>query len=351
TNTHPKHAVALGAAMLSSDTHTARSIPPPRRPAPDAPTTMPSTTTTRTGAPSPAAEHDSGEPAAPAVLGAPALKAGRGAKQRTRPPAEPAQPVTGPAGDTHPADLPPAADVPPPARRRWSRLAIARVVVALVAVVGLLSAAMLLRTDTPSDTQAPSPTPGTLAPSVQTQTPSATPRTSTPSNRPRTPSATPRPSTPSGRPTLKLEDVQVQRPSKLSTVRTAAVGTKHLIDRSPVFTSLPAPLTGAVLIPGASDDKRLTTPADYLVFNVTHDATVYAAFDRRGAPEVDNWWPAWLNQQGFKRTDMIIPTNDKDQRHFVVFAKKVPAGRVTLGPNSATSVYSSGYITLLTANG
>ncbi|WP_168215479.1 Hsp70 family protein, partial [Micromonospora sp. MH33] len=198
TNTHPKHAVALGAAMLSSDTHTARTIPPPRRPAPDAPTTMPSTTTTRTGAPSPAAEHDSGEPAAPAVLGAPALKAGRGAKQRTRPPAEPAQPVSGPAGDTHPADLPPAADVPPPARRRWSRLAIARVVVALVAVVGLLSAAMLLRTDTPSDTQAPSATPGTVAPSVQTQAPSATPRTSTPSNRPRTPSATPRPSTPSG---------------------------------------------------------------------------------------------------------------------------------------------------------
>ncbi|MEO3781610.1 hypothetical protein ABGB16_33545, partial [Micromonospora sp. B11E3] len=108
--------------------------------------------------------------------------------------------------------------------------------------------------------------------------------------------------------------------------------------------------TGAVLIPGASDDKRLTSPADYLVFDVARDATVYAAFDRRGAPEVSNWWPAWLNQQGFKRTDMIIPTNDPDQRYFVVFAKKVPAGRVTLGPNAATTVYSTGYITLVTAD-
>jgi hypothetical protein len=149
---------------------------------------------------------------------------------------------------------------------------------------------------------------------------------------------------------LKLEDVQVHRPSKLTTVRPAVVGTKHFIDRPPVFTSVPAPLTGAVLIPGASDDKRLTSPADYLVFDVARDATVYAAFDRRGAPDVDNWWPAWLNQQGFKRTSMIIPTNDKDQRHFVVFAKKVPAGRVTLGPNAATSQFSTGYITLVIAD-
>ncbi|MEO3781517.1 hypothetical protein ABGB16_33025 [Micromonospora sp. B11E3] len=262
-------------------------------------------------------------------MGAPAPKAKRGAKQRAQPPAKPTQPVSGPAGDPRPAA------VPPPARRRWSRLANARVVVALVAVIGLLGVALVFGTDAPSD-----------RPEVS----SATSGADIPGDRPQAPSATPEINTPSGRPMLELEDVQIQKPSKLSTVRTAEVGTKHFVDRPPVFTGLPDPLTGAVLIPGASDDKRLTSPADYLVFDVARDATVYAAFDRRGAPEVDNWWPAWLKQQGFKRTDMIIPTNDKDQRHFVVFAKKVPAGRVTLGPNAATSVYSTGYITLVAAD-
>ncbi|MEV5764316.1 Hsp70 family protein [Micromonospora sp. NPDC052213] len=364
-NTHPKHAVALGAAMLSSDTHTAHGIPAPRRSAP----TTPTTTAARTGTPSAATKRDSGEhhvvsrhaapgSVTPAPAGAPALKAKRGAKHRAQPPAKPTQPVSGPAGDTHPAD------VPPPARRRWSRLANARVVVALVAVFGLLGVALVYGNDAPSrqpqvssatsETNAPSnqtQASGTNAPSDQTPAPSATPGTNTPSKRPQAPRATPETNIPSKRPMLKLENVQVHKPSKLTTVRPAVVGAKHFVDRSPVFTSLPDPLTGAVLIPGASDDKRLTSPADYLVFDVARDATVHVAFDRRGAPEVYNWWPAWLNQQGFKRTDMIITTNDKDQRHFVVFAKKVPAGRVTLGPNAATTVYSTGYITLVTAHG
>ncbi|MER5337446.1 Hsp70 family protein [Micromonospora sp. NPDC002717] len=353
-NTHPKHAVALGAAMLSSDTHTPRGIPAPRRPAP----TTPTTTAAQTSAPPTATKRDSGEhrvvsrhvagsvTPAPAAAGAPARKAERGAKHRALPPAKPTQPVSGPTGDTGPAD------VPPPARPRWSRLANARVGVALVAVFGLLGVALVYGNNAPSHRpQVSSATPETNAPSDQTQAPSATPETNTPSKRPQAPSATPKTNTPSKRPTLKLKDVQVHKPSKLNSVRPAVVGAKHFVDRPPVFTSLPDPLTGAVLIPGASDDKRLTSPADYLVFDVARDATVYVAFDRRGAPEVANWWPAWLNQQGFKRTDMIIPTNDKDQRHFVVFAKKVPAGRVTLGPNAATTVYSTGYITLLTAQG
>ncbi|MFG3716165.1 hypothetical protein ACGF5G_35715, partial [Micromonospora sp. NPDC047730] len=336
-----------GAAMLTSDTHTPRGIPTPRRPAP----TTPTTTAAQTSAPPTATEHDSSAPAAAApaaaaAVGTPARKTKRGAKGWWHPPAKPTQPVSGPARDTGPAD------VPPPARRRWSRLANARVVVALVAVFGLLGVALVFGTDAPSDRpEVTSATPETNAPSDRTQAPSATPGTNTPSKRTQAPSATPKTNTPSKRPMLKLEDVQVHKPSKLNSVRPAVVGAKHFVDRPPVFTSLPDPLTGAVLIPGASDDKRLTSPADYLVFDVAHDATVYVAFDRRGAPEVADWWPAWLNQQGFKRTDMIIPTNDKDQRHFVVFAKKVPAGRVTLGPNAATTVYSTGYITLLTAQG
>ncbi|MCW3817609.1 Hsp70 family protein [Micromonospora sp. DR5-3] len=382
-NTHPKHAVALGAAMLSTDTHTAHGIPAPRRRKPAAPARAavltgtppaaaghdsgaPATTAARAGAAPTAAERDSGAPAAAAAdaaaaVGTAAPKPGRGAKHRAQPPAKPERPASGPAGDTRPAAE------PTPTRRWRSRLTDARFIVALIVSFSVLGVAFAFgnapsdqpqvpsantATNAPSNQpQVPSATAATKTPSNQPQKPSATAATKTPSNQPQKPSATPKTNTPSKRPMLKLEDVQVHKPSKLATVRPAVVGAEHLVDRSPVFTSLPDPLTGAVLIPGASDDKRLTSPADYLVFDVARDATVYVAFDRRGAPELYNWWPAWLNQQGFKRTDMIIPTNDKDQRYFVVFAKKVPAGRVTLGPNAATTVYSTGYITLLTAIG
>ena len=42
-NTHPKHAVALGAAMIAVDAHTAHGIPAPRRPEPATPVTVPVT--------------------------------------------------------------------------------------------------------------------------------------------------------------------------------------------------------------------------------------------------------------------------------------------------------------------
>ncbi|WP_334440273.1 Hsp70 family protein [Micromonospora sp. CPCC 206060] len=324
-NTHPKHAVALGAAMLSADARTARRIPAPRRPEPDAP----ATTAARTGDPRTAAGRGSGAPAAvAAAIGTLALKAGRGVKHRAQPPAKPVSPVSSPAGHK-----PPAA-VPPPARQRWSRLAIARFVVALVVIFGLLGVAIIIETNAPSDGP---------------QVPSATSGTNTPSGRPQVPSATPRTNTPSGQPVLKLENVQVRKPSKLTAVRPAEKGAKHFVDRTVTLVSLPDPLTGGVLIPGASNDKRLTSPADYLVFNVARDATVYVAFDGRGAPDVDNWWPAWLDQQGFTRTDMTIKSTDRDQPALIVFAKNVPAGRVTLGPNAATSQFSTSYITVVTA--
>ncbi|MEU5941613.1 Hsp70 family protein [Micromonospora sp. NPDC047548] len=315
-NTHPKHAVALGAAMLSADVRTERGIPAPRRPEPGAP----ATTAARTGAPPTAAGGDSGAPAsasAAAAVGAPAPKARRGAKHRAQPLATSVRPASGPAGHTRPAA------VPPPARRRWSRLAIARFVVALVVVFGLLGAVIVFGTNAPSD---------------RPQVPGATSGTNAPSDR-------------RDRMVIKLEDVQVRKPSKLTTVRPAKKGAKHFVDRTVTIASLPDPLTGGVLVPGASDDKRLTSPADYLVFDVARDATVYVAFDGRGAPDVDNWWPAWLNLQGFKPTDMTIKTTDSAQGGLVVFAKEVPAGRVTLGPNAATSTFSTSYVTLVTAYG
>ncbi|MFE0589297.1 Hsp70 family protein [Micromonospora echinospora] len=359
-NTHPKHAVALGAAMISAAPRpAARAIPAPRRPEPAALVAAPA----RTEAPPTTAEADSGAPApAPASKPAAALAAAatavlaprtrRGAKHRAQPPAKPVSPVSDPPGPK-----PPAA-TPPPPWRRWSRLAVTRVVVALVAVFSLVGAVLVFGTDTPSDQPtSPSATSRTTDPSSAPPAPSPTP---TPVPRASTaPSSTPRPSSPPARSTapntrptrtvLALTDVQVGRPSKLSTVRPAVVGAKHFVDRGFTIASLPDLLVGGVLVPGASNDKQLTSPGDYLVFDVKHNATVYVAMDSRGAPDADNWWPAWLNQQGFARTGMTIKSTDKDQPGLVVFAKQVPAGRVTLGPNGSTTALSTSYITVMTA--
>jgi hypothetical protein len=355
-NTHPKHAVALGAALLSTGSRTGRDILTPRRSA----SAAVATTATQTDAP-PAATGDDSGAAAAAAIDTPTPRAGRNAKRRTQPPAEPVGPLSDPVGHTDPPD------VPPPGRRRWSRLAVARVVVALVAVFGLLGVGLMFGNDDPSDQpQVSNATSRSDDPGDQPPSPSATAGTATPSGKPSSPSAPSGTRTPSGRPQapstpfgtnapnarITMQDVQVRKPSKLiNKVRPAEQGAKLFVDRTATISSIPAPLTGGVLIPGASDDKRMTSPADYLVFDVARGATVYVAIDERGAPDMDNWWPAWLSQQGFKRTDMTIKTTDRAQPGMVVFAKKVPAGRVTLGPNGATSVYSTGYITVVAAHG
>ncbi|WP_170107912.1 Hsp70 family protein [Micromonospora echinospora] len=370
-NTHPKHAVALGAAMLSAAPRpAARAIPAPRRPEPAAPpAALAVAAPARTEAPPATVGRDSDAPAAAAPRTAAAFAAAatavltskgrRSAKHRAQPPAPPAKSVT-PVTPVSPVSGPPGpkppADVPPPPWRRWSRLAITRVVVALVAVFSLVGAVLVFGTDTPTDPpRSPSATSIATVPSSPppAPTPNSTPRaTTTPSSTPRPSSPPARSATPSKRPTqtvLALTDVRVGKPSKLSKVRPAEVGAKHFVDRTVKISSIPGPLDGGVLIPGSSDDKRMTSPADYLTFDVARNATVYVAVDSRGAPNVDNWWPAWLNQQGFARTSMTIKTTDTAQPGFVVFAKQVPAGPVTLGPNSATSVYSTGYITVVTA--
>ncbi|MFI6822114.1 Hsp70 family protein [Micromonospora sp. NPDC050187] len=367
-NTHPKHAVALGAAMLSAAPRpAARAIPAPRRPEPAAPpAALAVAAPARTEAPPATVGRDSDAPAAAAPRTAAAFAAAatavltpkgrRSAKHRAQPPAPPAKSVTPVSPVSGPPGPKPPADVPPPPWRRWSRLAITRVVVALVAVFSLVGAVIVFGTDTPTDPpRSPSATSIATVPSSPppAPTPNSTPRaTTTPSSTPRPSSPPARSATPSTQPTrtvLALTDVQVGKPSKLSKVRPAVVGAKHFVDRGFTIASLPGLLAGGVLIPGASNDKQMTSPADYLVFDVKHNATVYVAMDSRGAPDVDNWWPAWLGQQGFARTGMTIKSTDKDQPGFVVFAKQVPAGRVTLGPNGSTTVYSTGYITLLTA--
>jgi hypothetical protein len=122
-NTHPKHAVALGAAMLSAEATTVRRMPAP------------------TGA-APAQVGRGASTAAPVVVAAPqAPTAGRGTRGRSRPPT--AALVRAPGG--------PAGHVPPPVgtpgspkRRRRSKSAVMRLAVALVVALGLLGVVIAL---------------------------------------------------------------------------------------------------------------------------------------------------------------------------------------------------------------
>lgn len=137
--------------------------------------------------------------------------------------------------------------------------------------------------------------------------------------------------------------VEVVQPQKLAALQYAAVGTRCYVDRDFTITKLPDTLTGQLLVPGANDDKNLTTPADYLQLRLKRDATVYVAFDTRGDGE---WWPQWLSDKGFERTDLTVDTTDA---HFAVFSHRFGAGDVVLGPNSSTSRSSSSYFTIVAA--
>ncbi len=108
--------------------------------------------------------------------------------------------------------------------------------------------------------------------------------------------------------------------------------------------------SGSVLLTDTFDDGAGQWAndafADYLVLDLTRPATVYVAFDERGAPEAGAWWPSWLRD--FTRTDLVVRTNDPSGTGLVVLAAEFPAGRVVLGPNSATSGQSSSYLTVVT---
>lgn len=135
--------------------------------------------------------------------------------------------------------------------------------------------------------------------------------------------------------------VEVVQPQKLAALRYAAVGTRCYVDRDFTITALPDALSGQLLVPGANDDKNLTEPTDYLQLRLKRDATVYVAFDTRGD---GSWWPQWLADKGFQRTEMTIDTTDA---HFAVFSHRFSAGDVVLGPNSATSGSASSYFALV----
>ena len=130
-------------------------------------------------------------------------------------------------------------------------------------------------------------------------------------------------------PPLASELVSVVAPEKLSNLVKAQVGAPIYVDRSYTVSELPGQLNGQALVQGANDDSKATTPPDYLKLNLTRPATVYVAFDPRGE---NVWWPAWLSD--FNRTGETVGTTDQ---RLILFKRDVPAGQLTLGPNSGVA--------------
>ncbi|MFF5260928.1 hypothetical protein ACFY4C_18470 [Actinomadura viridis] len=140
------------------------------------------------------------------------------------------------------------------------------------------------------------------------------------------------------------EFVGVVKPDKLHALVRAEKGAPTHVDRNYVISELPASLEGTELIRGANNDSKMTSPADYLVFDLKKPATVHVAFDARGK---GTWWPGWLNEMGFTETGTTVRTTDTS---FIVLKKEMPAGRVVLGANSGvTGQGSSSYFTMVGA--
>lgn len=141
-------------------------------------------------------------------------------------------------------------------------------------------------------------------------------------------------------PPLVSSLVSVAAPEKLSNLVKAQVGAPVYVDRSYTITELPGSLNGQALVQGSNDDSKATTPPDYLTVSLTRPATVYVAFDPRGE---NVWWPSWLSS--FTRTGETVGTTDQ---RLVLFKRDVPAGQLSLGPNSGVSgMGNSTYLTFV----
>ena len=99
-------------------------------------------------------------------------------------------------------------------------------------------------------------------------------------------------------------------------------GALAYIDRSYKFTDIPVYLEGATYIKTANDDKG-SVGDDFLSFDVNQDVTVYVAHDDFITDK-----PSWLLD--FTDTGDQLVTTDKS---LSIYAKKFPAGTVTLGGN------------------
>jgi len=110
------------------------------------------------------------------------------------------------------------------------------------------------------------------------------------------------------------------------------------IDRTYVFTTIPAPLTSTTYIQTANNDKN-STGSTFVSFDVNQPVTVYVAHDDRISTK-----PAWLNS--FTPTGGTLITSDTE---FDLYSQTFPAGTINLGGNRESgkggSMYSVAVVT------
>ncbi len=105
-------------------------------------------------------------------------------------------------------------------------------------------------------------------------------------------------------------------------------------DRTFTFNHVPPELWGCDWIRPAMESKRWNEGDTLVSFTVGIDTNLYVAWDS-AAPV-----PAWLEQDGFERTDLTLTINNIDQTVFVLYRRPVSEGEEvslgTLGMDKAT---------------
>jgi hypothetical protein len=117
------------------------------------------------------------------------------------------------------------------------------------------------------------------------------------------------------------------------------VGDKYYIDRSFTITALPPALEGLLAIKTANNDKSQVA-ASFLTFTLSHNATLYVAYDARATR-----YPDWLTAS-YTNTGQKILTTDVP---LAVWRREVNAGTITLPGNKYGTPVGAGsnYLVLL----
>lgn len=99
-------------------------------------------------------------------------------------------------------------------------------------------------------------------------------------------------------------------------------------DRGYVYQNIPSELDGltAVRTPNNDCDSR---GDDWLHLHLTYPSTIYVGHDHR-SPHV----PSWLEEKGFRKTDLVVPTTDGMGMTMIIYKKDVMAGPEILGGNT-----------------
>jgi Protein kinase domain len=131
--------------------------------------------------------------------------------------------------------------------------------------------------------------------------------------------------------------------------KTAIVGQTYWIDRVYKIVTISPGLDGATLVRGANSDKNVVSPA-HLTLTLGQPATVYIAYDKRGQK-----LPAWLDDGTWQLTGETLSASDGDvlASPMRVYARRFPAGAVTLGGNKEPPAEGAGsnYVVIVKAAG